>query len=98
VVEEITRNGDTLQSVRKVVMSTFTHFEGWSLIQLEFSSISTTSELGFFIKGNSPSSKTTLVADFLLREIDLDVFKIIDSDKTKPIVLYKNNQRIKTAD
>ncbi|MFT6165562.1 MAG: hypothetical protein ACJAV5_000709 [Vicingaceae bacterium] len=95
VMEEKGENGSIIQSVRKEVMSTFTHFEGWSLVQLEFSPISNNSDVEFYITGNSPSPKTSFVADFLLRDIELDVFKILESDKNKPIVLYKNNHSIK---
>ncbi|MDB4061190.1 hypothetical protein N9515_04510 [Vicingaceae bacterium] len=54
VVKEIAKNGKTIQSVRKVATSTFIHFEDWSLVQLEFSPLSKSSDIEFFIRGNSP--------------------------------------------
>ena len=88
----------TLQSVRKEAMATFIHFNGWSLVQLEFSPLSNNSDVAFFIKGNSPGTKSSFAIDFLLRDIDLNVFKVLDSNETIPIVLYKNNHRIKTEE
>ena len=97
VMAERAKNNTLLQSVRKVVMSTFTHYDDWSLIQLEFSPISDSSDLEFYISGNSPSPKTSLAADFLLRDLDLNVFKILESENNKPTVLYKNNHSIKAG-
>ncbi len=95
-LEEKGKNGKTLQTIRQVVMSTFVHFEGWSLVKIEFSPLAKNSQLEFYLDGNSPRPKTTFAADFLLRDSKLNVFKILKSDMTKPTVLYKNNHSIKT--
>ena len=97
-IKEIAKNGKVLQSVRKEAMATFIHFNGWSLVQSEFSPLSNNSDVAFFIKGNSPGTKSSFATNFLLRDIDLNVFKVLDRNRTIPIVLYKNNHRIKTEE
>jgi len=95
VVKEKDSRGKTLQTIRQEVMSTFIHFEGWSLIQLEFSPLVTNGKIEFFLNGNSPLQKTTFAADFLLRDTALEVYKIVEKEKEITTVLYKNNHRIK---
>ena len=98
VIDEMDESGSILQSIRKPVMATFIHFEGWSLVQIEFSPLSNNSQLEFYLSGNSPRPNTTFASGLLIRDTDLNLFKILENEQSKPIVLYKNNHSIKTAD
>lgn len=96
VLEEKDLNGEILQTIRLMVMETFIHHSGWSLVQLEFSPLASNSTLEFYLDGNSPIAKSTFWADFLLRQQGLDVYKILEGKNSKPAILFKNNHSIKT--
>jgi hypothetical protein len=97
VVVEKNKNGTPVQSINQKIMSTFVHFEGWSLVQLQFSPLTNNGKFEFYLNGNSPQPNQSFAADLLIRDVGLDVFKILEGNKAKPTVLYKNNHRIKTV-
>jgi hypothetical protein len=94
VLEEKATDGTVLQSLRKEVMSTFTHFQGESLVELEFSPTSKGSTFEFYMDGNSPQPNMSYAADFLVRNNGLNVFKVLKGSKVNPSLLFKNNHRI----
>ncbi len=96
VVEEKNENEEVLQIVTKEVMSTFIHFKGESLIQLEFSPSSDESKLEFYLYGNSPQPNISYADGFFIRDTDLNVFRVLEGSKEKPTSLFKNNHSIKT--
>ena len=97
VVVERDKNNTTVQSINKKVMSTFVHFEGWSLVQLQFSPLTNNGKFEFYLNGNSPQPNQSFAADLLIKDVRLDLYKIVEGNKAKPTVLYKNNHSIKTA-
>jgi len=94
VLEEKATDGTVLQSLRKEVMSTFTHFQGESLVELEFSPTSKGSTFEFYMDGNSPQPNMSYAADFLVRNNGLNVLKVLKGSKVSPSLLFKNNHRI----
>ena len=94
-LEEKDKNNEIIHTAEKSVMSSFIHFENWTLSHFNFTPKSPSSLLEFSIVGNSPQANTSYAASFLIRDTELNVFKILKGERDHPNHLVKNNHSVK---
>lgn len=96
-VKEWDVNDKLLQQKSVEVMSSFVHYEDWTLVELEFSPKYINNKVEFSLNGNSPTPKMGIADDFLVREVETNLYQKLPTEKGNPLVLFKNNHRIKSS-
>jgi len=70
----------------------------WSLIEINFSIPYKVRQISVVLKGDHKSKEHFYIDDILIREKDVDIYKIVSMEGERIIELFKNNQHIVSKD
>ena len=73
-------------------------FGDWSLVELDFEVLKSGNEVSFKTLGKVLDKQHFYLDDLLIREKNVDVYKILQEENGKIISLFKNNQRIQVQE